>query len=155
MEKVVLKKRMCAVWGKLQGGRKAQMIGSGCINRKKGGREAHCSPDCMWVDPMLPDLRYKEGEVEVDMTITLEPHDGSVPMWVFGIRRKSRKMCTGRKPEFVSIENEGTLDMSETWKFSGSCIYVNSWCDRDSWPEIDEDVFQVYVSVKRSENKKV
>lgn len=142
MERMItLKKRMAATWGL-----KKQMIGSGYINRSKGGKEADASPDCMWVDPMLPGLKYKENEVEVEMTVSLDEFKGSTPMWVFMKRPRSRMLCVGRKPEFVECHEE-----SETWKYQGSAIYLDNWCQEVYFKEITQVPFRVYVSVKRKD----
>lgn len=138
---IVLKKKIAAMYGN-----KKQIIGSGYINRHKGGKECHCSPDCMWVEPMLKGLKYKENEVDIDMTISLDEFEGSVPMWVFCKLVKSRMLCSGRKPEFVKMDDE-----SETWRHEGSAIYLDQWVSHSYFEEIKNVPFQVYVSVKRSE----
>lgn len=132
---------MAATWGL-----KKQMIGSGNINRHKGGKEADASPDCMWVDPMLPGLKYKENEVEVEMTVSLDEFEGSTPMWVFKKNPQSRMLCTGRKPEYVCGNDTG-----ETWRHQGSAIYLDEWCEKVYFGEITQVPFRVFVSVKRKD----
>ena len=96
-------------------GREAQFPGSGYINRWKNGKGCSCSPDALFISEFLPDLRFEEGEVDVDLTLSLDHIEGGREMWVFGLRLKSR-MLTTIKPKLSKTDTTSDdRDSAQTW----------------------------------------
>ena len=87
---ITLRKRIAASKCKTEDGKPIQCLGSGYINRWKNGKGCSCSPDAMFAENILPDLKWDECEIYVNCTISLDPFDGAVEMWCFGRRLQSR-----------------------------------------------------------------
>ena len=141
---IVLKCHMANTKAKNTEGKRIQFLGSGYINRQKDGVSCKCSPDAAFVPDLLPDLKYKEGEIEVDCTVSLDQFEGSTQMWCFGNKLESRAI-TPYKPEFVRTEED-----SDVYKMKGDYMYLDEWCSKVYFANIPNGrIFPVYVSVKR------
>lgn len=119
-----------------------QFLGSGYINRQSDGISCKCSPDAVFVPNLLPDLKYSEGEIEVDCTICLEQTEGAIQMWCFG--RKTRCISL-TKPELCKMSEE-----SDTYKNLNSYMYLDRGTRTKYFTQIpDGIIFPVYVKVNR------
>lgn len=153
---ITLRKRIAASKCKSEDGKPIQFLGSGFINRHKNGKSCSCSPDAMFVENILPDLKWDEGErgeVDVNCTISLDPFDGAVQMWCFGRQIQSRSV-TPYKPILIKTDNNpNERDRADTYKMRGSYMYLDEWCNSAYFEQIPAgDIFPVYVSVKRIDN---
>lgn len=150
---ITLRKRIATSKCKTEDGKPIQFLGSGYINRWKNGKGCSCSPDAMFAENILPDLKWDECEIYVNCTISLDPFEGAVEMWCFGRRLQSRAV-TPYKPTLLKTDNNtNERDRADTYKMKGSFMYLDSWCDNAFFEQIPAgEIFPVYVSVKRIDN---
>ena len=154
---ITLRKRMAASKCKDKEGREVQFLGSGYLNRWKNGKGCSCSPDALFISEFLPDLKFEEGEVDVDLTLSLDPVDGGRQMWVFGLRLQSR-MLTPFKPKLIRADTESEeRDRADTWSVKGSECYLDGWCDQAYFEQIPvtPEPFPVWATVKRVQPESV
>lgn len=114
-------------------------FGSKSTRRIKGGKSFE-GTDGVWVRPFLSDLKYGENSVEVDLIITLKRRPHSHKMWLFGAK------CHRRLVEWIPKYNE----KEECWMVRGGAVYLAVWCDKEFFPDLDDQQpIEVYVSAKR------
>lgn len=135
---------MCATKVKDEEGRPIQFVGSGYINRYRNGKGCDCAPDAAFLPVLLYGLKWGEGEIDVDMTISLEPFAHARVMWCFGDRIESRCL-TPYRPTPV----KGKKD---TFNLCGSFLYLDNWTTLRYFEQMPAgSIFPVFVSVKRAE----
>ena len=111
--------------------------GNEFTKRKKGGM-VFDAVDGVWVRPFLPDLKYGENSVEVDLTVTLKRRPHSHRMWLFGAKKHRR--LVEWKPKFENNE----------WYVRGGAVYLAVWCDKEFFDDLDDQQpIEVYVTAKR------
>lgn len=148
---ITLRKRMAASKCKDTEGRAIQFLGSGYINRTKDGQGCHCSPDALFISEFLPKLKWSEGEVDVDLTLSLDPIEGGRQMWVFGLRLKSRSL-TPFKPKLIKRDTESEeRERADTWSIKNGACYLDYWCSKAYFEQIPvtSEPFPVWATVKR------
>ena len=153
---ITLRKRMAASKSRDKEGREVQFLCSSFINRRKSGKSC-CSSDAIFISEFLPDLKFEEGEVDVDLTLSLDHIEGGRQMWVFGLRLKSR-MLTPFKPKLIKADTESEeRDRADTWSVKGSECYLDSWCDQAYFEQIPvtPEPFRVWATVKRVQPENV
>lgn len=151
---ITLRKRMAASKCKDKEGREVQFLGSGYINRWKNGKGCSCSPDSLFISEFLPDLRFEEGEVDVDLTLSLDPVKDGREMWVFGLVLKARAL-TPFKPKLIKADKKkDDYGRADEWSMCGSFCYLDGWCCERYFEQIPAtpDPFPVWATVKRISN---
>lgn len=142
---------MAATKCKNKDGQEIQLLGSGFINRWKDGLGCSCSPDALFIAEFLPELKWDDGEVDVDLTLSLDPVEGGRQMWVFGLRLQSR-MLTPFKPKLVKRDTRhNERDRADKWRVAGDACYLDGWCDNAYFEQIPvtPEPFPVWATVKR------
>lgn len=142
---IVLRKRMAATKVQDEDGTPIQLLGSGYINRWSNGEGCEPSPDAAYFPRLLEDLDYDEGEVEVDVTISLEPFNQAREMWCFGDKVEGR-VISPYKP------TKKTRKGKTLYSVRGSFFYLDCFWDKRYFEQIPGgEIFPVYISVKRVE----
>lgn len=112
-------------------------FGSETTRRINGGK-AFEGTDGVWVRPFLPDLRYGENSVEVDLIVTLKRRPHSHKMWLFGAKYHRRL-----------VEYEMKCKDGE-WYSKGGAVYCDVWTSKEYFPDLDDQQpVEVYVSAIR------
>lgn len=151
---ITLRKRMAASKCKNSEGRAIQFLGSGYINRRKDGKGCNCSPDALFIADFLPGLEWSEGEVDVDLTLSLDPIEGWRQMWVFGLSLKLRSL-TPLKPRLIKRDTEREeRERADTWSIKDGYCYLDGWCEKVYFEQIPvtSEPFPVWATVKRAPN---
>lgn len=151
---ITLRKRMAASKCKNSEGRAIQFLGSGYINRRKDGKGCNCSPDALFIADFLPGLEWSEGEVDVDLTLSLDPIEGWRQMWVFGLGLQSRSLSPF-KPKLVKHDIEhNEREKADVWKMAGGFCYLDCWCSKVYFEQnpVTSEPFPVWAAVKRVPN---
>lgn len=153
---ITLRKRMAASKCKDKDGREVQFLCSSFINRRKNGKSC-CSPDALFISEFLPDLKFEEGEVDVDLTLSLDHIEGGREMWVFGLRLQSRGI-TPFKPKLVMADfRNDEYNKADKWSMCGSFCFLDQWCCKAYFEQIpvSSEPFRVWATVKRVQPENV
>lgn len=151
---ITIRMRMAASKVKDENGVPVQFLGTGFINRWGDGRGCSPSPSAAAVPMMLYGLKWTQGEIDVDVTISLEPFDQARVMWCLGYRVESR-IVTPYKPYDVKEYETEDGDSGVEAMMRGGSFYLDNWtCERYFEQIPAGTVFPVYVSVKRASKTK-